>query len=128
MEITETLNEAKDNVKYLNSTLKFLVPLYEYANTTGESQTVILMDIIPALVNALRMIHASSRYFNTTQRMTNLFSRTTSQMIHHSKMILAGGQSNDTIWDQEPTVFMEKLLLCVKLRDRFVQEYGQNKE
>ena len=46
--ITEAANEAKDNVKYLNSLLKFLDAFY-----SGTPQSMI--DAIPALLNSIKV-------------------------------------------------------------------------
>ena len=64
--ITEAFNEAKDNVKYLTTLEKFIEPLYESTPAT-------IIDTLPALMNAVKMIHTIARYYNTTERMTNLF-------------------------------------------------------
>ena len=64
--ITEAANEAKDNVKYLTTLDKFPEPLY-----TGTPNTII--DTLPALLNSVKMIHTIARYYNTTERMSNLF-------------------------------------------------------
>ena len=61
--ITEALNEAKDNVKYLTTLEKFIEPLY-----SGTPQTII--DSLPALMNSVKMIHTIARYYNTTEKMT----------------------------------------------------------
>lgn len=72
--ITEAANEAKDNVKFLGTLDKFIDPLY---HGTPDS----ILDTLPALMNAVKMIHTISRYYNTTERMTNLFMKITNQMI-----------------------------------------------
>ena len=55
--ITESFNEAKDNVKYLTTLEKFIEPLY-----TGTPQTII--DTLPALMNGIKMIHTIARFTN----------------------------------------------------------------
>ena len=62
--ITDAANEAKDNVKYLYTLMKFCKPL----------------DCIPGLINAIRMINSISRYYNTSERMTSLFVKVTNQV------------------------------------------------
>lgn len=78
IKITEALNEAKDNVKYLTTLEKFIEPLY-----TGTPQTII--DSLPALMNSVKMIHTIARYYNTTEKMTQLFMKITNQMIKNCK-------------------------------------------
>lgn len=76
--LTEKLNEAKDNVKYLTTLEKFIEPLY-----VGTPQQII--DTLPALMNAIKMIHTIARFYNTTDKMTNLFVKITNQMIKNCK-------------------------------------------
>jgi len=74
MRVTEALNEAKDNVKYLTTLEQFIDPLY---NDTPD----IVKDSLPALMNSIKMIHTIARYYNTNDRMTDLFKKITNQMI-----------------------------------------------
>ena len=78
VQITEKANEAKDNVKYLFTLERFMEPLY-----SGDPEAVI--DMLPALMNSIKMIHTIARYFNTTERMTKLFMKITNQMITNCK-------------------------------------------
>lgn len=68
--ITESLSEAKDNVKYLQTLEKYLEPLY-----VGNPDTI--RETLPALMNSIKMIHTIARYYNTTERMTSLFVKIT---------------------------------------------------
>ncbi len=66
LNITETANEAKDNVKYLASLERFIEPLYT-------QKPAEIIDTLPALLNSIKMIHTIARYYNTTERMSKLF-------------------------------------------------------
>lgn len=68
--LTDWLNEAKDNVKYLSTLDKFIEPLY-----TGTPEDII--ETLPALMNAIKMIHTISWYYNTSSKMTGLFRKIT---------------------------------------------------
>ena len=76
--LTDKLNEAKDNVKYLSTLEKFIEPLY-----TGTPQQII--ETLPSLMNAIKMIHTIARFYNTSDKMTGLFIKITNQMIKNCR-------------------------------------------
>ncbi len=70
IKITEALNEAKDNVTYLTTLAKLIEPRY-----SGTPQQI--SETLPALMNSVKMIHTIARYYNTTEKMTQLFMKIT---------------------------------------------------
>lgn len=56
--ITDAVNEAKDNVKYLASLEKYIEPLY-----TGTPSHII--DMLPGLLKNIRMMYSIARYYST---------------------------------------------------------------
>ena len=61
-----------------------------------------MVETIPGLVNAIRMIHSISRFYNTSERMTSLFVKVSNQPLNGKE----GGGVNicDTINGNESLV------------------------
>ena len=121
IKITEALNEAKDNVKYLTTLEKFIEPLY-----SGTPQTII--DSLPALMNSVKMIHTIARYYNTVEKMTQLFTKITNQMITTCKKTILQGKSVDKLWLRDPDELIETMQSCIKLKDAYQTQYDSTKE
>ncbi|CAG9316033.1 unnamed protein product [Blepharisma stoltei] len=121
IKITEALNEAKDNVKYLTTLEKFIEPLY-----TGTPQTII--DSLPALMNSVKMIHTIARYYNTTEKMTQLFMKITNQMINTCKKTILQGKPVDKLWLRDPDELIETMQNCIKLKEAYQAQYELTKE
>ncbi|POM64778.1 LOW QUALITY PROTEIN: Dynein heavy chain, partial [Phytophthora palmivora] len=119
--ITEAANEAKDNVKYLFTLEKFIIPLY---NGTPSS----IIDTLPALMNSIKMIHSIARYYNTTERMANLFTKITNQMITNCKHCVTGGETYEVMWDKDPEELVRHLDSCLKLNEAYQQQYRVTKD
>ena len=150
LRVTEALNEAKDNVKYLQTLEKFIEPLYD---GTPES----IKDTLPALMNSIKMIHTIARYYNTNERMTGLFNKITNQMISNCRFNIinfrriragqppigqltaaqqAAGKKaapvDDTVlWDHEmypPDELIEMLQQCLDLHEAYKAQYEFTRE
>jgi dynein heavy chain len=68
--ITDKINEAKDNIKYLSTLDKFIEPLY-----TGTTEEII--ESLASLLNAIKMIQTISKYYNLSKILTVLFMKVT---------------------------------------------------
>ena len=121
VQITEAANEAKDNVKYLSTLERFFEPLY------GKDPVAIL-DTLPALINAIKMIHTISRYFGTTERVTKLFMKITNQMITTCKRSINGTSNSDRIWERDLPSLLETFEKCLQLNEDYQEQYRVMKE
>lgn len=118
--ITDAANEAKDNVKYLDTLEKSCHPLYQ-------SDPVKMITAIPKLIGAIQMIHSTSQYYNTSQRMTSLFIKVTNQMVTACKQYVTDGQLN-RIWDQPRKPLIEKLNSCITLNREYQNCFQKTKQ
>jgi dynein heavy chain len=120
MTITDFTNETKDNVKFLHTLEKYCEPLYK-------CNPVTMLDSIPGLMNAIRMINSYSRYYNTSERMTALFVKVTNQMITACRAhITDSGYSK--LWDLERNVALERLSDCQNLNNEYQLCFQRTKE
>lgn len=136
--ITESLSEAKDNVKYLQTLEKYLEPLY-----SGNPETI--KETLPALMNSIKMIHTIARYYNTTERMTGLFVKITNQMITNCKYNIvnfrlikmgekppAKKHTDDSgLWDENKYPHDELIAMlqsCQDLKETYIKQYRFTKE
>ena len=129
MTITDFTNEAKDNVKFLYTLEKYCEPLYKCSpvsiscnasamSTSFNPLQVTMLDSIPGLMNAIRMINSYSRYYNTSEHMTALFVKVTNQMITACRAhITDSGYSK--LWDLEMAVVLQRLSDCLHLNSEY---------
>ena len=121
VQITEAANEAKDNVKYLSTLERFFDPLY--GNDPGA-----ITDTLPALVNAVRMIHTIAMYYGTTERVTKLLMKISNQMIACCKLALNGRDTPDRLWEKDMPSVLETIEKCLQLNESYQENYRATKE
>ncbi|XP_044176214.1 LOW QUALITY PROTEIN: dynein axonemal heavy chain 5-like [Acropora millepora] len=118
--ITDYANEAKDNVKFLYTLEKFCEPLYN-------SDPIGMIDSIPGLINAIRMINSYSRYYNTSERMTALFVKVTNQMITACKSYITE-HGYKAVWDYQQEELVAKLKNCIRLNEEYQRCFQKTKQ
>ncbi|OAF67519.1 hypothetical protein A3Q56_04748 [Intoshia linei] len=117
--ITDLANEANDNVKYLYTLEKYLIPLSKYDPTN-------MIIFLPNLIKVIRMIYTVSSYYNTSERMTSLFVKVTNQMIKTSKRYINFGVSR--IWELSSDEMKKRMNDCIKLNEAYQEEFHKVKE
>lgn len=73
-------------------------------------------------MNSIKMIHTIARYYNTSERMTNLFIKITNQMITNCKAAITQGKNVDKLWDSDefpPEKLIPVLNSCVSLHNAY---------
>ena len=72
-----------------------------------------------------------ARYFNTTERMEDLFGKVCGQMINACKAYVLSVQAEETgnrLWDKDPLQLITHLEACLKLNTAFQEQYRLTKE
>jgi len=121
LSLTDKLNEAKDNFKYLSTLEKFIEPLYK-----GTPEQI--EEALPALMNTIKMIHTIARFYNTADKMTGLFMKITNQMITNCKKRILDGKKSDDIWNRDPAELIKVLESCIKLNKAYKDSYKETKD
>jgi dynein heavy chain len=68
-------------------------------------------------MNAIKMIHSISQYYNSSERMTSLFVKITNQMINTCKRYIKNG--NSRLWDIPKQELITRINESKKLNDEY---------
>jgi dynein heavy chain len=118
--ITDSLNEAKDNVRFLDNIRRVIEPL-------NKGKPSVIAESMPSLMNSMKMIHTLSRHYGTEVRMTNLFERITNQLIKRCKEEIYQGQGVSALWNQNPADAMDSMNASIALFETYQREYTETK-
>ncbi|XP_026319438.1 dynein heavy chain 8, axonemal-like [Hyposmocoma kahamanoa] len=116
-QVTDYYNESSDNVKYLYALEKYCEPLYR-------CDPLAMQQYIPGLLYTIRMIFATSRYYNTTKQISTLIVKVTNQILNTCMDYLTIG-GKKTIWNQDKLNFMNKAKLCLALYAFYRECYNE---
>jgi len=118
--ITDALNEAKDNVRYLENLRRVIEPLYIEAPAA-------ICDTMPSLMNSMKMIHTLSRHYGSEIRMSNLFVRITNQLITRCKEDIYNGGNVAQLWQQDTDTIIQKMQASIRLCEEYRAQYKDTK-
>ncbi|XP_045484350.1 dynein axonemal heavy chain 8 [Pieris rapae] len=119
-QVTDFYNEAYDNVKYLYALEKYCEPLYR-------CDPLIMQQFIPGLLYTVRMIFATSRYYNTTKQISTLLVKVTNQILNMCMDYLTNN-GKKTIWNQDKLNFINKAKLCLGLYSFYRECYNETQQ
>ncbi|XP_070701078.1 dynein axonemal heavy chain 8-like [Pempheris klunzingeri] len=118
--ITDRANEAKDNVKFLNTLEKVCQPLYN-------SDPVNMIKSVQNVINAIQMIYSVSLYYNTSEKISALFIKVTNQMIKACRSYITDNGTS-LIWDQDGEDIIRKMQDCVCLYQEYQSCFQKTKK
>ena len=117
-QLTDLLNEAKDNVKYLSSLDHFIEPLY-----TGTIAQI--KDSLPGLFTNLKMMVSIARYYSTGERITRLLRKIANQIIAGCRRCIT---RKGPVTEQVPAELVENTRVCIGICQDFQEHCNQLKE
>uniref|UniRef100_A0A8C4E9U5 AAA+ ATPase domain-containing protein n=1 Tax=Dicentrarchus labrax TaxID=13489 RepID=A0A8C4E9U5_DICLA len=119
--ITDRANEAKDNVKFLNTLENVCQPLY------NSGPVCIHHLIVQNVINAIQMIYTVSLYYNTNEKISELFIKVTNQMVTACRSYIT---DNGTclIWDQDAEDIIRKMEDCICLYREYQSCFQKTKK
>ncbi|KAM6989324.1 dynein axonemal heavy chain 8-like [Tautogolabrus adspersus] len=109
--IVERTSEANDNVKFLSSLETVCQPLYH-------ADPVAMRRSVQKIIDAIQRIYNDSLYFNTDDKISELYLKVTHQMVTSCRSYITD-KGKHQIWDQDAEDILRKMQNCISL----YQEY-----
>ena len=116
--VTVAVNEARDNVKYLQTLDNFVILL---SRCSPEQ----MIEHLPGLMNSITMIYNVSQYYNTSERITSLFLKITNEMIRMCRNFILGDHYR--IWEIDRPVLIERVQECMELNKKYQESFRKAK-
>ncbi|KAG2382014.1 hypothetical protein C9374_005806 [Naegleria lovaniensis] len=107
--LTDAINEAKDNVKYLTSLEKYIDPLYN-------SPPSHIIEILPSLIKNISMMYNIAKYYSSKEKMEKLLVKISLQIIQNCKYNI---EKNGRLWDQDTNELLTSLKTCIRLKEEY---------
>jgi dynein heavy chain len=86
-----------------------------------------MMDLLPRLIGAIRVIYSISTYYNTSERLTSLFVKITNQMITTCRAYVARG-TVQRLWELPHAELVSRLKECIALNAEYQLQFRRAKE
>ncbi|KAL9651365.1 hypothetical protein ABK040_001315 [Willaertia magna] len=109
IKLTDAVNEAKDNVRYLSTLEKYIEPLYS-------SPPSHIIEIIPGLMKNISMMYSIAKYYSSKEKMEKLLVKISLQIIQNCKYTIENG---GRLWDQDTDELLSNLKLCISLKEEY---------
>lgn len=124
--LSESIAEAQENVKYLQSLSSYFEVLYS-------SNLQQIMNVLPSLISNIRMMYIIARYYPTRERMTALFFKITNEIVSSCKRAINPSGTRARIWDmtQSNTTLQDllgRLQVSAQLNEVYLNEYRKAQE
>ncbi|CAH8867793.1 unnamed protein product [Trichobilharzia szidati] len=117
--VMDYTNEAKNNMKFLNTIEEYCEPLYR-------CDPVGMLESVPKLVTMIRLVYEISVFYSTPEKITSLFVKVTNQMISTCKAYITSNYEH-TIWTENPDKLLKKISDCHNLNQMYKTSFQRVK-
>ncbi|GFQ71799.1 dynein heavy chain 8, axonemal [Trichonephila clavata] len=112
--LTDKVNEARDNVKYLQQIEKICEKFYE-------NDIEVICKSIPLLISEVQMIHAISRFYHTPEHITSFFTKVTNQIVAVCKNYITDSGKFD-LWTLPRKTAVKRMKKCIALFKQYKRD------